>query len=364
MTWSDSMARWQIERTVVGQLVDATNHVLDHLGRCKMRDEGLAGIDPELVRDTYGGVRWLRNHLQRRLADAGSAHDASVDLTLDDQNLLASCAMFEIIQCDLAIADVDRDPIAVNQARALQVTMADWAVRLATRMPTRIPGPDRLGWHSTKALAVEATLRQKLHPGPELIGRSAFDPAELAALERNDSDSDSEPPAAAVDIDELFDGCRLDPAGDGSSQAGLLPVDPRRIRHPSLRGLVSLDLRAFERSLEARDARLAMLHLCSVFEAVVIDYALDRQQQLQLQGAPESWSLEQIVRQILGDDFGPLDHSNLTQLLAARNNARPVLQLDRSSGLRAAPALDSSRAFANRVFQRCGVLPAPSQAKR
>lgn len=358
------MGRWQIERTVAGQLLAATHHVLDHLGRFKMREEGLAAVDPELVRDTYGGVRWLRNHLQRRLSDAGNAQEIVADLTLADQNLLASCAMFEIVNCDLLIADVDRDPVSVNQARALQACMAEWVIRLATRIPVRIPGPERLGWHSTKALAVEASVRRKLHPGPELPGSNPVDPALFLA---EPEDVEREAPAIAADIERMFDGYQADAAQDpvpSGPPPTLLPLDLRRIREPRLRRLATLDLRAFERSIEANDQRLAMVHLYSVFEAVVVDFALERQSLLQLQGTADSWSIEFIVHQILGHDFGPLDRSNLELLMTARDNVRPALLFERSSGLTTSSALDGARAFANHVFQRCGMLPPARGAAR
>jgi hypothetical protein len=346
------MTRWQIDRTVAGQLLDATSHVLDDLSRWKIQGEEAFAGDPAQLRDVYGGVRWLRNYLQRRLSERPTEVRVDLDLTLADQNMLVSCALHEIAHCDVRMAESDLDAVGQNRLRAIQENMADWAVRLATRPAVRIPVPERLGMGSLKVQSVESSIKASLHPGPDLGAQSL----PIAG--------GGEPLAIRSDLDTMFGG-GFDSGAQWGTQgsAGALPFDPRRLRNPRLRSMATLDLRSFERSLAADDDRLAMLLLASVFEAAIVDFALGNQERLGLEGAPDTWPLERIVQPILGEDFGPMDRTVLAQIDAARDLNRPARQLGGPVST-PRPELDAARAFVHRVFQKLGLVVRRVDASR
>ncbi|MCA8954908.1 MAG: hypothetical protein KDC87_02480 [Planctomycetes bacterium] len=106
-----------------------------------------------------------------------------------------------------------------------------------------------------------------------------------------------------------------------------VPVDPRRVQDPRLRSALVLDLKALQRSWAAEDFRMSAVHVSSVFEAVVTDYALPRRAELDLRGTPDTWQLQKIVTHVLGPRITSPDRNALYHLVAARNLVRPSVQL-------------------------------------
>ena len=103
-------------------------------------------------------------------------------------------------------------------------------------------------------------------------------------------------------------------------------LDARTVRDPRLRAVLSLDQGALRRALEARDYRLAVVHLSSILEAVVIDYVLVRRKELGISGTPDGWNLPQILLKLLGSTLGPRDRGALIQVMTASDLVRPVSQ--------------------------------------
>ena len=91
--------------------------------------------------------------------------------------------------------------------------------------------------------------------------------------------------------------------------------------------MLVLDTRALERAHMAKDYRLSAVHLCSVFESVVVDVALARRSELALKGTPENWKLDEVIRDVLGEKFSSSDRASLYHLVACRNLIRPSIQL-------------------------------------
>ncbi len=108
---------------------------------------------------------------------------------------------------------------------------------------------------------------------------------------------------------------------------GSLTLDARLVRDPRLRTMLVLDTRALERAHMAKDYRLSAVHLCSVFESVVVDVALARRSELSLKGTPENWKLDDVIRHVMGDKFSSGDRASFYHLVACRNLVRPSVQL-------------------------------------
>jgi hypothetical protein len=105
-------------------------------------------------------------------------------------------------------------------------------------------------------------------------------------------------------------------------------LDPKRMRDPRLRSLIALDQRALERAMAADDHRIAAVHLASIVEAVTIDHAMARQQELRLTGNADSWNPQEVLLRILGSGCTPADRAAVHQLFSAYNLIRPVTQMN------------------------------------
>lgn len=111
---------------------------------------------------------------------------------------------------------------------------------------------------------------------------------------------------------------------DGAIRRYLL--DPNRLRDPRLRTLMSLDLEAWARSLDASDLRLAAVHLLSVLEGAVLDHVVPRAARLGLRGGPDTWRLQELLVAIL-PQVAPADRGRLAMLERCQNLVRPARQL-------------------------------------
>lgn len=132
-------------------------------------------------------------------------------------------------------------------------------------------------------------------------------------------------------------------------------LDARKLHDPRVRALLVLDLRAFERAFRANDHRLCVLHLGSILEAACIDYALSHRRELALNGAPETWNLEVVVRRVLGDEISSMDRALLFHLGAARNLLRPAIQLSNPMVVTAATQGELTQ-FVRRVLTAMGYM--------
>jgi hypothetical protein len=142
---------------------------------------------------------------------------------------------------------------------------------------------------------------------------------------------------------------------------GGLDLEPRKLHDPRVRGLMLLDLRGYERALRANDHRMCVVHLGSVLEASCIDYALAHRRDLALNGAPETWNLEVVVRRVLGEDISSMDRALLFHLAAARNLLRPAIQLSNPMVVTAATQAELTQ-FVRRVLTAMGYTGAAEPA--
>ena len=107
----------------------------------------------------------------------------------------------------------------------------------------------------------------------------------------------------------------------------LFGADVERMRDPRLRAMMLLDLKALVRAMAVNDNRMSTVHLGGLFEAMVIDVALHRRNELALRGSPDSWQLQQLVPAILGGRFMGSDRNTLFQIINCKNLIRPAVQL-------------------------------------
>jgi hypothetical protein len=392
---------------VAAQLLEATKGVLDHLRTWQTRlsqsgEEGPAGI-PQI----YGAVRRLRDYLQR-LAVSSYTREVPVNLGPDEENLLVSCAVHHIGCIDLELQERTHNPQDAAWLESARQSLSAWAVRLASRPVARIPSPDavRLNTPTVRAViaaiaragaeAAQAKRPRPAAPDARLGGPAAprlsspravtaagapvaptplyptVEPASGAVPPALDIRPGYEFPAAApVDFAPATAG--IDPfaavakhagggapvprAGAGGGPEGIpyveLMLDPRMVRDPRLRTMIAMDLGALERTAAAQQYRLAMVHLASVLEGVVVDHALPRQKQLDIPGLPESWKIERILDKCMGDKLTSMDRPCLLQLVAARHLVRPAVQLNSPMAVTAA-TLDKAADFVRRVLSALG----------
>ena len=156
-----------------------------------------------------------------------------------------------------------------------------------------------------------------------------------------------------------------DPAAETPGSG--LDLDPRKLHDPRVRAILMLELRAYERAFRANDHRLCVVHLGSVLEASCIDYALTHRRDLALNGAPETWNLEVVVRRVLGEDISSMDRALLFHLNAARNLLRPAIQLSNPMVVTAATQSELTQ-FVRRVLTAMGYSssgePPPPQVQQ
>lgn len=351
------MVRYQASKPDVVCFLEATKTVIDQMSNYRMQlaQQGIDG--PRDLPALYGSVRRLRDHLQRCL---GAYPDVvELDLEAEDQAILVACARraVEVLDMHLAperiMAEQQRQWLHQKRAR-----LGQWAVELAEKPMLEFPIP-RISQVVTEGVrALNVRLQAKLFGSPS----SATGGASVAAPPANRA------PAAAAHAHREVSGCAgvpgpadpilADPAQDDAGDNFTVPpgdglLDARQVRDPRLRALIGMDLRAFDRAVTARDHRLAAVHIASILEAAVLDYAIPRRVELSLMGPPDSWNCQEILLRVLGDATTPKDRSLVYHTLAARNLIRPATQL--VSPVVVTPAtLEKVTVFARRVLHAMG----------
>jgi hypothetical protein len=135
--------------------------------------------------------------------------------------------------------------------------------------------------------------------------------------------------AATVVAASAWDSPRIPSAGRsrGSCGASSLEIDTSAIRDPRLRTMLGMDLQILDRARTSSDFRLAAMALGSVFEAVVVDLAMQKRSEFDLQGTPDSWPLKDLVARLSRTRFTGPDRNTLFHLLRSRLLFQPAQQL-------------------------------------
>ncbi|GAB4147833.1 MAG: hypothetical protein Fur0037_16120 [Planctomycetota bacterium] len=329
------MPRLSVKKVVVVCFLEAVKTVMDQIGhyRLEMAQRGQAG--PPNLAGIYGDYRKLRDYLQRC---AGTYPEiAEMDLEQSDFALLVAALRKAVEAADHRlevpnIADAEREWLM----RKVQV-WSDWAVEFAQKPLLELPLP-RPTAISSRVKALNARLNNKIY----LEGKMSA-PAETGLFHGVTLPSEGESRLAGVtglepEIEQPNAAgspsmAAQSPKALGQSDLVAEPdgaehlLDSRQIQDPRLRSLMVMDLRAYERARGAMDHRLAAVHLGSILEGALIDYALPRRGELGLSGAPDAWDPQEILIRVMGDHFSPKDRSLAYHLFMARILIRPLAQL-------------------------------------
>jgi hypothetical protein len=360
------MAGSKVKKVIAVCFLEAAKTVLDQLGqyRMEMTERGLDNNKD--FPQVYGDVRRLRDYMQRCV----SAFPDTIELDLEprDVSTLVACCRRAVetidhrVESGQKLADQERDWLQ----RKRQV-LSDWAVDLASKPLLELPLPRLSQVTTTGMKALHQRLNTKLF-GPQAastpIGFESFrgSPGAGIAAEPPPEAPPAAPPAARPrpkapePVPEEVNDINVTVLGEESPAATSSNlVDVRQVRDPRLRSLMALDLRAHERAIEAKDHRLAAVHLASILEGAILDHAIPRRAELGLHGAADSWNPQEILLRVLGDTCAPKDRSFVFHVFAARNMLRPSTQLVSPTVVTSA-SLDKLTEFVARVLNQMGFL--------
>lgn len=329
------MSRLVVKKVVVVCFLEAVKTVMDQIGqyRLEMAQQGQPG--PRNLATTYGDYRRLRDYLQRC---AGSfPENADIDLEPPDIELLVAGLRRAVEATDerielRGIPESEREWLT----RKVQV-WSDWAVELARKPLLELPLPRIASVAGTRVRALNSRINQKIYLEAKINAPTQTGLFHGVSFQEESSSSTTVGTpnlvgpmgkAAADEPDHPDEGDGAPPAVQspfGEGPAHLLDV--RQIQDPRLRSLMNMDLRAFERARAADDHRLSAVHLASILECALLDYALPRRKELNLAGAPDTWNPQELLTRVMGEQCSPKDRSLAYHLFMARNLLRPVTQL-------------------------------------
>lgn len=367
------MACQELERSVAAQALEAAKSVLQHLRKWAFQLKSRHEHKPRELSQLYGSVRRIRD----RLSHGMEAYGSPVEVNLDDEdcNVLVSCLVFSLQGVGTRLSygkDLDaRDRSWLEDKRR---SLFDLAVELATEEVKIIPSPGTTKQPVALVRMVMDRVRRKVRAGV-MTGhwtrqRTGPEPAHETQTEaRTDVDSSAaglEPGLnEAQNQGDQGDQGNQGNQGNQEDLGGLeeleeaLTLDARLLRDARLRTMVVLDMRAMERAQAAKDYRLAAVHLCSVCEAVVVDVALVRHDEIKLQGSPDTWRLDEVIGTLLGERFTTGDRASLYHLVACRTLVRPSIQLQ-SPVVVTRTTLEGMVEFVQRLLIALGVSSTPT----
>ncbi|MBM4062150.1 MAG: hypothetical protein FJ265_13795 [Planctomycetes bacterium] len=356
---SGPVVTFQVKKVVAVCFLEAVRLTLEQIGEHRMRfsQQGIEG--PAELPRYYGEVRRLRDYLQR----CASAFQDAVDLELSDGDaeLLVACSRRAIWAIDLRVAD---PAIAADERQWLQkkrLVLGDWAVELAQRSPMlELPLPALSPVMTDGVKGVVVRIQRKLFESgrQSMIGPGRWSStAAVAGVAAPIAADEFVPPSPTGFSAEP----RVAPLGPAPPPSAADLLESQQLRDPRLRAMVGMDLRSYARAVAAHDHRVAAVLLAAIVEAVVLDHAIPRRAELQLQGAPDTWNPQAVLAKILADRGSPKDGSLAYSLFAARNLLRPAVQLLTPSAVTPA-ALEQLQEFARRALHAMGYGPARSGA--
>ena len=378
MTPSLRMPELQVKKVVAVCFWESAKLTLEHIGehRLRLSQAGSTGSD-ELPR-IYGDLRRLRDYLQRSV----SVYQDVVVLELSDEDaaLLVACCRRSVEALEYRLTDgvvlQDERQWMIKKCRVL----SDWAVEMAAKPLLELP-LSRLGAVTGE---VERALTTRLHQkvfgsvegrkkycqpqsrqhsksqgiatfGEYLVGDPpADDPYEKAAAERPgvdlaaEDDSDEDPLPLTLGLSSISSRATT------SANAALPRLfDCGKVRDPRLRALVGVDMNAFDRCFRDGDYRLATVLLAAIMETAVLDHVIPRRTELALTGAPDTWSMRDVLMKAMGEAAEPRDRALSFHLFASRSLLRPALQMVTPAVVTAA-SFERLHEFAGRALHVLG----------
>jgi len=363
------MAAFQVKKVVAVCFLEAAKMTLEHLATHRLEQSQRMGAGASDLTRLYGETRRLRDYLQRCV----SAYQDQVDIDLSptDQGLLVACCRRNIEWIDLRLKGEQLVSAEERQwlQKKLQV-IADWAVELGEKPLIELPLPRQSAVVSEASRGVLSRLQNKLFgdvsqrakirpPTASLASQGVAIPGLVdvgAALP--DAPEDAPPIAGGNSTFGL-------PSSTASAFLNATPpqaqpaappklISPQLVRDPRLRSLLVMDLATFERVVEAKDYRLAVVMLASMLEAVVLDHAITRRAEFGLTGTPDTWNVQDLLVRAMGDGFAPKDLAIAYHLFSARNLLRPALQFVKPVVVTAA-TFEKHQEFVQRAVHRMGM---------
>lgn len=337
---SECVVRRKVKKVVAVCFLEALKLTIDQLGQHRLQLEQRRAEDTGFVTAQYRDVRRLRDYLQRTV---GLFQDlVELDLSRADQDLLVACCLRYMETIELRPQGQDGKAIDREWLQRKFELLGDQIVELAEEPLQQLSLPRPHTGLSDAAREVHKRISQKFS---KLVrGRRGIG-ADVDAVPEEGAQAGGVPgfghvfgsdPTAAIPAETTVGSIGPAFAGMGHDDSERLPpqtsrgaalIDSRTMRDPRLRSLLTLDLRAFDRAVDAGDHRLAVVHLASILEAAVLDHALLRRSELGVSGPPESWNAEEILLRLFGDACPPRERSLAYQLFSARNLIRPATQL-------------------------------------
>ena len=361
---------FQVQKFVAVCFLEATKLTLEHLGAHRLeqsnRVDGKGASGSADLTRLNGETRRLRDYLQRCVS-AFQDH-VDIDLSSTDQGLLVAICRRSIEWIDIRLKG--GEVLVADERQWLQKKLqviSDWTVELGEKPLIELPLPRLLGGVSEVSRGVTGRLHDKLFGdvnqrakiraprsgvshGPVIPGLT-----DEPIAEEQPQDAEEWPMAVKEDLGPLPQAfTSYLPVSPAPPPPAPGVVSPQLLRDPRLRSLVTMDLATYDRMVESKDWRLAVVMLASLLESVVIDHAITRRTELGLTGTPDTWNAQELLVRVMGDGFAPKDLSIAYHLFSARNLLRPAVQLVRPVVVTAA-TFERHREFVQRAVHRMGM---------
>ena len=302
-----------LDVAVANDLAETAKVLLDVIGRHRIGATAGSHTAAEMTR-AYGRLRQIREYLRRESANEGT--HVLLEFDRPDMDMLCLSALW-------AISDADLE----DQAEFA------WAERLAKVVA---------GIASSQVLSAVGCLPIDRVRRSSLVLATL---AEIRARESGQPTGEATPEAA------------VEPEAETSvrgSDAEVFDISHRTLTNPRMRTLLGIELAGMKRAILGRDYRSAIVHLALATEATVVDHALQRRDELGLEGDPEVWTYPDMLTALLGRELTHDESTVFGYLTTVPLVIRPSVQLSR-------PLVANRRSFdtavtvLRRVFSELGV---------
>ena len=140
------MPELQVKKVVAVCFLESAKLSLEHLGehRLELSQKGLTG--PEELPRIYGGVRRLRDYMQRSVS--GYQDLVQLDLSEQDASLLVGCCRRSVEAIESRLVDGDGPSDESQWLGKKRQVLADWAVEMAAKPLLELRPVIKFRWHS------------------------------------------------------------------------------------------------------------------------------------------------------------------------------------------------------------------------
>lgn len=307
----------RVKKIVAACFLEAAKLSLEHLGAHRLELDGRRAPGAGEVARHYGACRRLRDYLQTCTRSA--ANEIELDFESEDQALLVAC-------CRRLVESIDQRVVLMPDGKARSFeekkreVISDWAVELAA-YPLLDFSMQPLGnAPGSKSSDLKRRIQQKLFSGSEqsLIRSGSITSANVISSRLAAGPSET---AVAVDkVQEMTD------VMQASAEPERL-LDSSMVNEPRLRTMVAMDIRSLKLAEENADYRVATVMLASILESAILDYAIPRGAQFKTVGTPDTWSPQEIMLHVLGEDATSADREFIFSLFLSRNMLKPAHQI-------------------------------------